>query len=53
MPSSTLCKAYHRSIEKNIQNKMAARTHPCFTPLRISKLSQVEPSNLTELFMLS
>ena len=31
-------------MEKNMLNSVGARTHPCFTPLRISNGSDIAPS---------
>ena len=52
-PSLQSLKAYWRSMEKNMQKSVGARTEPCFTPLLTGKASEVAPLNHTVLCMLS
>ena len=48
MPSvATLKSCFSRTATKT-RNKVGAMTQPCFTPLRVSKGSEVEPSKTTE-----
>ena len=46
-------KAYFSRTAREIPNKIGAATQPCFTPLRMSKGSDVEPSKTTMHFMSS
>ena len=52
VPSVGILKAYDSIMEKNMLNSVGARTHPWFTPLRISNGSDVAPSYMTVPFML-
>ena len=44
-------KACLRRTARKIPDRVGARTQPCFTPLRMSKGSDVEPSKTTVPFM--
>ena len=44
---ATLKSCFSRTAKKS-RNKVGAMTQPCFTPLRMSKGSDVEPSKTTE-----
>ena len=47
MPSVADPKACFSRVEKKIPNRVGARMQPCFTPLRMPKESDVEPSKTT------
>ena len=51
MPSVAEPKACFSITAKKIPNKDGARTQPCFTPLLMSKVSDVEPLKTTVPFM--
>ncbi len=52
-PSSDWLKAWRSSREKKMPKSVGARTQPCFTPLRIGKGSEDEPSYWTVPFISS
>jgi hypothetical protein len=47
MPYVDKSKAYDRSKEKKIPNRVGARTQPCFIPLLTGKEVEEDPSYLT------
>ena len=53
MPSVADPKACFSTLAKKIPHKVGARTQPCFTPLRMSKGNDVEPSKTTMPFVLT
>ena len=48
MPSVATLESCFSGTAKKSRNKVGAMTQPCFTPLRMSKGSDVEPSKTTE-----
>ena len=48
MPSVATLKSCFSRTAKKSGNKVGAMTQPCFTPFRMSKGSEVEPSKTTE-----
>ena len=53
IPSAAGPNACFSITAKKIPNKVGARTHPCFAPLRMLKAADVEPSKTTVPFMSS
>ena len=53
MPSVAEPKACFSMRAKKTPNRVGARTQPCFTPLLMLKVSEVEPSKTTIPFMSS
>ena len=48
MPSVATLKSCFSRTAKKSRNKVGAMTQPCFTPLQMSKESDIEPSKTTE-----
>lgn len=50
-PLPQCTKALSRTVSRKRENKVGARTQPCFTPFSTSKLSDSSPFMLTKAFM--